>query len=116
MGLIQLQTQLKRKLMITIIDTTSRKSTPIPEGTVRPILTQSNDKTRVEVIKYEVASGKTHRVPPSDRTQVVYILEGKGAEVTFTKAGQSAVHTGQRGSGVYLEPTEEAAIKASGTP
>src|SRR6185369_16513557 len=102
--------------MITIIDTTSRKSTPIAEGTVRPILTQSNDKTRVEVIKYEVASGKTHHVAPSDRTQVIYILEGKGAEVTFTKAGKTTVHTGQRGSGAYLEPSEEAAIKASGTP
>jgi len=102
--------------MITIIDTTSRKSTPIPEGTVRPILTPSNDKTRVEVAKYEVASGKTHRIPSSDRTQVVYILEGQGAEVTFSKAGKATVHTGQRGSGVYLEPSEEAAIKASGTP
>ncbi len=102
--------------MITLIDTTSRANTPIPEGTMRPILTQSHDKTRVEVIEYEVAAGKTHRVAPSERTQVIYILQGRGAEVSFTKAGKSSAHTGQRGSGVYLEPGEEAAIKAAATP
>ncbi len=102
--------------MITVIDTTSRKSNPIPEGTVRPILTPSNDKTRVEVAKYEVAAGKTHSIAASDRTQVIYILEGTGAEVTFKKSGDNTVHTGQRGSGVYLEPTEEATIKAAVTP
>lgn len=111
-----MQAELKRKPMITIIDTTSRASMPIPEGSVQHILTQSNDKTRVEVIKYEVGAGKTHRVAASDRTQVIYILHGTGAEVSFTQAGKTSVHTGQRGSGVYLEPSEEAAIKAAGTP
>ena len=102
--------------MITVIDTTSRKSTPIPEGTVRHILTPSNDKTRVEVARYEVDSGKTHRIPHSERTQVVYVMEGNGAEVTFSTAGKAATYTAQRGCGVYLEPNEEAVIKASGTP
>jgi len=43
---------------------------------------------------------------------VVYITEGKDAEVSF----KAATYTGQRGCGVYLEPNEEAVIKASGTP
>jgi mannose-6-phosphate isomerase-like protein (cupin superfamily) len=102
--------------MITVIDTTSRKGTPTPEGTVQQILTPSSDKTRVEVAKHEVAAGKTHRVPRSERTQVAYILEGKDAEVTFTKGGKSTTNLAQRRSGVYLEPNEEAVIKASTTP
>jgi quercetin dioxygenase-like cupin family protein len=102
--------------MITIIDTKSRANTPIPEGSVQHFLSSSNDKTRVEVAKYDVAAGKTHQVAASSgRTQVIYILHGSGAEVSFTKAGKTTVHTGQRGSGVYLEPGEEAAIKAAGT-
>ena len=101
--------------MITIIDTNSRASTPIAEGSVQHFLSSSNDKTRVEVAKYEVSAGKTHQVATSERTQVIYILHGTGAEVSFTKAGKTTVHTGQRGSGVYLEPGEEASIKAAGT-
>jgi len=102
--------------MITVIDTTNRKSTPIPEGTVRHILTPSSDKTTVEVARYAVASGKTYRIPPSERTQVVYIMEGKDAEVTFSKANKPTVYPAHRRCGVYLEPNEEAVIKASGTP
>lgn len=102
--------------MITIIDTNSRAKTPIPEGSAQHFLSSSNDKTRVEVAKYEVAAGKTLRVAPSERTQVIYILHGKGAEVSFTKAGKTTAHTGERGSGVYLEPSEEASLKAAGGP
>jgi hypothetical protein len=72
--------------MITAIDTTARKNTPLPEGTVRHIPTPSKEKTRVEVSRYEVDSGKTHRTAPSERTQVVYVMEGKDAEFTFTTA------------------------------
>jgi mannose-6-phosphate isomerase-like protein (cupin superfamily) len=102
--------------MITVIDTTKRKSAPIPEGTVRHILTPSDDKTRVEVSRYEVDTGKTHRIPPSERTQVVYITEGKGAEATLNQGGKATTYAAQRGCGLYLEPAEEAVIKASGTP
>ena len=102
--------------MITIIDTAARQSAPIPEGSVRQILTPASDKTMVEVARYEVAAGRTHRVAPSERTQVVYILEGNGAEVIFTKAGKATVYTANRRSGVYLEPGEEAVFKSSGTP
>ena len=101
--------------MITVIDTLSTASTPLPEGSVRKILPSSGEKTSVEVARYEVAAGKTHRVGASGRTQVVYIMEGSGAEVTHTRAGKSTVHTAQRRSGVYLEPGEEAAFKASGS-
>jgi mannose-6-phosphate isomerase-like protein (cupin superfamily) len=102
--------------MITVIDTLSKNSTPLPEGSVRKILPSASEKTSVEVSRYDVAAGQTHRVAASDRTQVVYIMEGKDAEVAYTQAGNPAVHTAQRRSGVYLEPGEEAAVKASGGP
>jgi mannose-6-phosphate isomerase-like protein (cupin superfamily) len=101
--------------MIKIIDTSSRRKTPIPEGNVRSILTPSDDATRVQVAIEEVQPGKTCHISRSDRTQVAYILEGKDAEVSLTQGGKTTVHPAQRRSGVYLEPNEEATIK-SGTP
>ena len=102
--------------MITIIDLTTKERIPLQEGSVRRILTSSDNKTRVEVARYEVEAGKTHVVGPSERTQVVYVTAGKDAEITFRKANQAAVHAAHKGCGVYLEPNEEAAVKASGTP
>jgi mannose-6-phosphate isomerase-like protein (cupin superfamily) len=103
--------------MIRVIDTPSRSRTPIPEGHVRNILTPSDDATRVQVAVEEIQPAKTCRISrSSDKTQIAYILEGKDAEVTFTRGGKTTVYPAQRRSGVYLEPTEEATIKASGTP
>jgi mannose-6-phosphate isomerase-like protein (cupin superfamily) len=102
--------------MITVIDTTAKTNTPIPEGSVRHILNPASDQTRVEVARIEVASGKTYRFGHSERTQVAYLLEGKDAEVTLTKTGKSTVHKAQRRSGVYIEPGEEATIKATASP
>src|ERR1700722_10614197 len=100
--------------MIRVIDTSSRRKTPIPEGNVRGILTPSDDATRVQVAIEEVQPGKTCHISRSDRTQIAYILEGKDAEVTLTQGGKSTIHPAQGRSGVYLEPNEEATIKSSG--
>jgi mannose-6-phosphate isomerase-like protein (cupin superfamily) len=97
--------------MITVIDSTSRKTSSTAAGTARHVLTTSDDQTRVEIARFEVEAGKTHHVAPSERTQVVYVEHGN-AEITF----KSTAHKAKRGSGVYLEPHEEAAFKASGTP
>ncbi len=101
--------------MINVIDTTKLDKASSPEGVVRHILTPSSDKTRVEVATYEVDSGKTHQIPASDRTRVVYVLQGSGAVVTHSKVNGDEVHTAQRGCGVYLEPDEAAVIQAAGT-
>lgn len=105
-----------QKRMITVIDTTSSPTHPIPEGTVWQILSPSNDKTRVEVSKFEIDAAKQLRLSPSDRTQLVYILDGNGAEVTFSSGGKTTAHPAQKGCGVYLEPNEEAVIKATSGP
>ena len=102
--------------MITVIQVDSKSRTPVPEGHVRHILHPSADGTRVQVSVMEVDPGKTSRLASSDRTQVVYILEGKDAKVAYTRAGKRTEHTAQRRAGVYLEPGEEATVTASGTP
>jgi mannose-6-phosphate isomerase-like protein (cupin superfamily) len=102
--------------MIKVINLESKTKTPIAEGHVRNILNPGDDGTRVRVAVEEVDPGKTCRLTASDKTQVVYILEGKDAKVTYTSAGKTAEHTAQRRAGVYVEPGEEATVTASGTP
>ena len=99
--------------MISVIDIASKPGTPIAEGRVRNILDPSKDGTRVQVAIEDVDPGKTRRLGPSARTQVVYILEGKDARVAYTTAGKRSEHTAQRRAGVYLEPGEEATVTAS---
>src|SRR5687767_8642803 len=102
--------------MITVIDTTSQAATAVSEGKARNILGPSETGTRVQVSLRDVEPGKTSRVAPSDRTQVVYLLEGEDAKLSCTLAGQTSEFTAQRRSGVYLEPGDEATVTAAGTP
>jgi mannose-6-phosphate isomerase-like protein (cupin superfamily) len=102
--------------MIKVINIDSKNRIPVAEGHVRNILVPSDDGTRVRVAIEDVDPGKTFRLAPGDKTQVVYILDGKDAKVTHTTAGKTSEHTAQRRAGVYLEPTEDATVTASGTP
>ena len=102
--------------MIEVINAENKPRTAVAEGHVRHILRPSEDGTRVHVAIEEVDPGKTRRLAPSDRTQIVYILEGKDAKVTHTRAGATTDHVAQRRMGVYLEPNEEATVTASGGP
>jgi len=101
--------------MINVIDTNGTGS-PIPEGAASHFLDPATGKTRVGVSKYQIDPGSTLRIPPSERSQVVYILDGKNAEITFTSEGKSTTHPAQKACGVYLEPGEEAVVKASSSP
>src|SRR5262245_32770559 len=101
--------------MIKVIDSQSKTATKIPEGNVQDILGPANEGTRVTVSVRDVEAGRTSRITASDRTQVVYILEGQDARIAWTSAGKTAEHDVQRRAGVYLEPGEEASITASGT-
>lgn len=102
--------------MIKVIQIASKPSTQRPEGRVRTILGPSDEGTRVQVAVAEVDSGKTHRLAPSDKTQVAYILEGSGAKITHTRSGSTNEYAAPRRAGVYVEPTEEATITAAGGP
>ncbi len=102
--------------MIRVVNIESKPSTPIAAGRASNMLDPSEDGTRVQVAIEDIDPGKTRRLAPDARTQVVYLLEGKDAKITYTTAGQRSECTAQRRAGVYLEPGEEAAVTASGTP
>jgi mannose-6-phosphate isomerase-like protein (cupin superfamily) len=102
--------------MIKVISVDSKARNATPEGNIRNILDPAADGTRVQVSLKEVDPGTTVRVAPSDRTQVVYILEGHDAKIRYTLAGSTTEGTAQHRTGVYLEPGEEAAVTASGSP
>jgi mannose-6-phosphate isomerase-like protein (cupin superfamily) len=102
--------------MITVINLDNKTRTATSEGHVRHLLHPSEDGTRVHVAVKQVDAGKTCRLAPSDRTQVVYLLEGNSARVAHTRAGSTTEYTAQRRVGVYLEPSEEVTVTASATP
>ena len=102
--------------MINVFNAEEKPKKSIAEGRVRDILAPSEDGTRVHVAIKEVDPGRTCRLASSDRTQVVYILEGKDAKVTHARSGATADYVAQRRTGVYLEPSEEATVTASATP
>jgi len=102
--------------MIKVINIESKTRTATPAGHVRSVLGPSEEGTRVRVGIQNVDPGKAHRVASSDRTQLLYILEGQDAHLTYTVAGSGEEHTLPRRAGVYLEPGEEAAVAASNTP
>ena len=102
--------------MIRVIEIESRPRVAADTGQVRHILSPSDDGTRVHVAIEEVETGRTLRLSASDRTQVIYILEGGPADVELTGPGSSSRHEATRRSGVYLEPGETAALTASGAP
>jgi mannose-6-phosphate isomerase-like protein (cupin superfamily) len=94
----------------------AKSGTPTPEGQVRTILGPSEAGTRVEVALRDVAAGRTWRLARTEKTQVVYILEGNQATLTHTVAGNTTEYNAPRRSGVYVEPGEEATVTASATP
>ena len=102
--------------MIKVISTDSKAWKQTPGGRVRDVVAPAEDGTRVRVAIEELDPGKSYRAAASDKTQVVYILEGRDAKIAHTTAGQTSEHTAQRRTGIYLEPGEQATITASGTP
>jgi mannose-6-phosphate isomerase-like protein (cupin superfamily) len=102
--------------MIKVIDVAAKTTATTPDGRVRYGLNPAEDGTRVSVAVRDIDAGKTYHAAPSDRTQVVYILEGTDATLTHAAAGKTTEHKAQRRVGVYLEPGEEASVAASSTP
>jgi mannose-6-phosphate isomerase-like protein (cupin superfamily) len=102
--------------MIQVININSKTTIPVAEGHIRNVLQPADDGTRVHVAVEVVDSGKTCRMSPSDRTQVLYILEGRNAALTYKSRETTTQHAVERRSGVYLEPGEEATVTAADTP
>ncbi|MDA8126360.1 MAG: cupin domain-containing protein [Deltaproteobacteria bacterium] len=102
--------------MIKVINVSSKAAVPVAAGRVRAMLNPAEDGTRVQVAIEEIDPGKTCHFSRSDRTQVVYLLEGQDATIMHASGGVAAQHSLSRRSGVYLEPGEAASITAGATP
>src|SRR6185436_702764 len=102
--------------MIKVISIHAAPSTPTDEGSVRAVLSQAGDGTRVEVSVRDVDPGKSFHLGSSPQTRVAYLLEGKDVTISHTRAGDTITHNADRRSGLYLEPGEEAEFTASGSP
>ena len=101
--------------MIKVIHTTSTARTPTADGPRRSVLGPSEEGTRVRVAIQDVDAGKSCGLAASERTQLLYVLDGDGARLTYTAGGRSEEHPLPRRAGVYLEPGETAAVAAVGT-
>jgi quercetin dioxygenase-like cupin family protein len=102
--------------MIKVIEIPSKTKTPTPEGHVRSVLTPSDTGTRVTVAVAEVDPGKTYPIARSEKTQVVYVLEGQDATIAHSGAGGTSENKTQRRAGLYLEPGDEGSVRASAGP
>jgi mannose-6-phosphate isomerase-like protein (cupin superfamily) len=102
--------------MIRVISIPDTLPTATADGQVRAILGPEPSGTRAEVAVRDVAAGAVWRLDPSDRTRVVYLLEGQDATLTHTRQGAATEHRAQRRSGLYLEPGERATVAAASAP
>ena len=102
--------------MIKVINAESATKTPVAAGHLRSLLGPDEQGTRARVALQDVDAGKSYRLESGDRSQVLYVLDGDGAQLTYTAGGRSAQHSLPRRAGVYLEPGEAAAVAAVGTP
>jgi mannose-6-phosphate isomerase-like protein (cupin superfamily) len=101
--------------MIRVIDINRKPVTQTAGGQLTPILSPSEDGTRVEVAFKEIAPGHAHRLAPGERTQVAYVLEGDEGDIALKTRGGATRHIARRGAGVYLEPGEETVVAARTT-
>jgi mannose-6-phosphate isomerase-like protein (cupin superfamily) len=101
--------------MIRVISIPAAPSARTDEGSVRTVLSNAGDGTRVEVSVREVDPGKSFHLGASSQTRVAYLLEGNDVTVSHTRAGATTNHRADRRSGLYLEPGEEANFAASGS-
>src|SRR5678816_4636067 len=102
--------------MIRVINIPAAPATPTAEGSVRTVLSQASDGTRVEVAVNEIDPGRSLHLEPGPRTRVAYLLEGKDATIALTRGEQTTTHFTQRRAGLYLEPVSYTHLRAHETP
>jgi quercetin dioxygenase-like cupin family protein len=96
-------------MSINVINTGSRKKVATSAGTVREIITADDAGAKnVRASIYEVEPNRTLEFNSGSRTHLVYVVEGSGAEFSF----KGEKYPAKKGTGLYLEPGEKAAISA----
>jgi hypothetical protein len=99
--------------MLTFIDTNSLPRVKTPQGEVTEILNRhlAGAKNVLGMLRW-LKSGEKFKAEPSERHQLIYLMEGKGSINLENKDYEVS-----KGAGVYLGPSETATIQAAeGTP
>jgi len=98
-------------MSINVINTGSRKKVATTAGTVREIIDADDGAKDVRASIHEVEPNKSLDFNSGTRSHLVYVIEGTGGQFSF-KGEQYAA---KKGTGLYLEPGEKAAVSAGGT-
>jgi len=95
--------------MLTFIDTNKLPRNRTAEGEVTEVLNRDlcGAKNVVAALRW-LKSGENFKVAPSDKHQLLYLMEGKGSIVLDGKRYEVS-----NGAGVYLGPSESATIQPS---
>ena len=93
--------------MLTFIDTNKLLRNRTAEGQATEVLNRDlcGAKNVVAVLRW-LESGENFNVAPSDKHQLLYLMDGKGSIVLDGKSYEVS-----NGAGVYLGPSESAAIQ-----
>lgn len=93
----------------TFIDTTKLPRVKTPQGEATEILNNAlvGAKNVVGTLRW-LKSGEQFTADPSDKHQLIYLMEGKGSINLENKD-----YDVPKGSGVYLGPSETASITAA---
>ena len=94
----------------TFIDTNKLPRVQTPQGEATEVLNNAlvGAKNVLGTLRW-LKSGEHFTADPSDRHQLIYLMEGKG-----TINLENKDYDVPRGAGVYLGPSETATIKAGG--
>jgi quercetin dioxygenase-like cupin family protein len=99
-------------MSINVISTNSRTKAATNAGTVREIITAADAAAKdVRASIHEVEPNRTLEFNSGSRTHLVYVIEGSGAQFSF----KGEKYPAKKGTGLYLEPGEKAAVSAAGT-
>ena len=98
-------------MSINVINTNSRRKESIPAGTVRQIITADDGAKDIRAAIHEIEPNKSMEFSSEGRSHLFYVLEGEGGQFSFKGAKNAA----KKGSGLYLEPGEKAAVSAGAT-
>ena len=94
-------------MSINVISTATRKRVPTSAGTVREIITADDAEAKhVRASIHDIEPNKTLELNSGDRTHLVYVIEGSGANFSF----KGEKYPAKKGTGLYLEAGEKAAL------
>src|SRR6185295_5697615 len=99
-------------MSINIIDTNNRRRETIPAGTVRQIITSDDGAKDIRAAIHEVEPNKSVEFDSGKRSNLLYVINGAGGQLSFN----GSKHPAAKGTGLYLEPGEKAAVSAGFTP